>query len=403
MIKTKVLLFIVFSSVFLLSCQENIVKKIFIPKNIVIAHRGSTFHTPEETEAAYLWARNIGADYLEVDIQRSKDGVLLALHDMQLTRTTNIEQVYPEKKELSANNFTFEELLLLDAGSWFNTKNPERSQIAFSSVAEVNETKQVAFYFDEKGEKKIYLNANRKVYIGGKLGISTLEDVIRIAEGYRVAKDSVGNRLYKKYEKDGRTEYRLYYVVDTSDIGHRPGVYIETKEPQLFPNVEKELFNKLDQLGWNILTHPQSDTVTTKNGMVNIGNTSAKIILQTFSPKSLKNLFMEFHGKVPTCFLLWLGDPNMMKNDSITYFKNLEWAKKYRAQIIGPSIAGEPNNYDDLLTEKNYKWIRSYGFLIHPYAFDTYSQAQLYGNFCDGMFTNRAEITIDYYKKINKR
>ncbi|MDR3273003.1 MAG: hypothetical protein LBT29_05945, partial [Flavobacteriaceae bacterium] len=66
----------------------------YIPENIVVAHRGSTFWTPEETEAAYRWAREIGADYLECDMQITKDGIVLALHDDNLARTTNIEQVY---------------------------------------------------------------------------------------------------------------------------------------------------------------------------------------------------------------------------------------------------------------------------------------------------------------------
>ena len=56
----------------------------YVPEYAVIAHRGSTFWTPEETESAYRWAREIGADYLECDMQVSKDGVVLALHDDNL-------------------------------------------------------------------------------------------------------------------------------------------------------------------------------------------------------------------------------------------------------------------------------------------------------------------------------
>lgn len=66
-----------------------------MPNPAIIAHRGTTYWAPEETEAAYRWARNMGADYLEADLQLTKDGVLLTLHDDQLTRTTNIAQIYP--------------------------------------------------------------------------------------------------------------------------------------------------------------------------------------------------------------------------------------------------------------------------------------------------------------------
>ena len=40
----------------------------YLPRNIVIAHRGTTYWAPEETEAAMRWARNSGADYLELDL-----------------------------------------------------------------------------------------------------------------------------------------------------------------------------------------------------------------------------------------------------------------------------------------------------------------------------------------------
>jgi len=67
----------------------------YMNKNVVIAHRGSTFWTPEETEPAFLWARNIGADYLEFDVQLTKDNQLVAFHDKNLSRTTNVSEVFP--------------------------------------------------------------------------------------------------------------------------------------------------------------------------------------------------------------------------------------------------------------------------------------------------------------------
>lgn len=373
-------------------------KDIFIPKDIVIAHRGTTYWAPEETEMAYRWARDIGADYLEVDIQRSKDGVLLALHDDLLTRTTNIIDLYPSRKNSASSEFTFEELLDLDAGTWFVKEFAPEAAEYYLSKSYLKRTNKPAFYFNSEGEKVLFNGEG--IYVGGKQGISTLEDVIRIAEGYRIAKDSVGNRLYSILEEEGSSYYRFYYVKDEQDAGHRPGVYIETKEPRLFHGIEEDLYKELTRLKWNVLTDPVSDTLVRREGKVNIGNTSAKVILQTFSPESLVELNQLFKGKVPMTFLLWLGDSNMMQNDSITYFENLVFAKKHGAHIIGPSIFGPPNNYQDLLTEENAAWIRSQGFLIHPYSFDTPEQMMEYGERCDGMFTNLADLTMMYYKKI---
>ena len=387
----------------LVSC-DNDKNDLFIPQDIVIAHRGSTYWTPEETESAYRWARNMGADYLEVDIQRTKDGVLLALHDNDLTRTTNIENIYPLRLQNHSSDFTYEEILKLDAGSWFNRANPERARIGFSpNKKAIVAVESPAISFLSSGDVYVHPQYHKSAYMGGLQYISTLEDVIRIAEGYCIARDSLGNRLYDKITKNGKVEYQFFYIKDPQDKGHRPGVYIETKEPDIFPGIEKDLFQSLDKLAWNILTKEESSNERFIDQKVNLGNTSAKIILQTFSLESLKILQEEFEGKIPTTLLLWLGDENMLANDSITYWYNLKKAQEYGAHIIGPSISGEPNNYADLLKAENYKWIRQAGFIIHPYTFDLKEQTEKYGDLCEGMFTNRADATLEYYNSVGKR
>lgn len=77
----------------------------YVPLYACVAHRGSTYWTPEETEAAWRWARNMGADYLESDLQATKDGVVLANHDENLKRTTNIEDVFSDEVQLFVKIF----------------------------------------------------------------------------------------------------------------------------------------------------------------------------------------------------------------------------------------------------------------------------------------------------------
>ena len=45
---------------------------------LIIAHRGASYLAPEEARPAFLVARELGGDYLEFDIQRTKDVVLIA-------------------------------------------------------------------------------------------------------------------------------------------------------------------------------------------------------------------------------------------------------------------------------------------------------------------------------------
>jgi glycerophosphoryl diester phosphodiesterase len=58
---------------------------------IVIAHRGASGYLPEHTLAAYELAIKMGAAFIEPDLQLTKDGHLVAMHDTTLTRTTNVE------------------------------------------------------------------------------------------------------------------------------------------------------------------------------------------------------------------------------------------------------------------------------------------------------------------------
>ena len=58
---------------------------------LVIAHRGASGYLPEHTLAAYKKAIDMGADFIEPDLVVTKDGVLVARHEPNITATTNVE------------------------------------------------------------------------------------------------------------------------------------------------------------------------------------------------------------------------------------------------------------------------------------------------------------------------
>lgn len=105
-----------------------------IPYPAVIAHRGASFDAPESTAPAYQLARDLGADYLEMDLQRSRDGVLVVVHDNDLRRTSDVAERFPERRDSPVSAFTLAELKALDAGSWFNRAYPQRARAAFAGV-----------------------------------------------------------------------------------------------------------------------------------------------------------------------------------------------------------------------------------------------------------------------------
>ncbi|MCY0917651.1 MULTISPECIES: glycerophosphodiester phosphodiesterase [unclassified Streptomyces] len=86
---------------------------------VVYAHRGASAYAPENTLASIDLAMRMGIDWVENDVQRTKDGVLVVIHDDNLARTTDVEQVFPDRKPWLVKDFTADEIALLDAGSWF--------------------------------------------------------------------------------------------------------------------------------------------------------------------------------------------------------------------------------------------------------------------------------------------
>lgn len=83
-----------------------------------VAHRGASHRSPENTMAAVERALRVGADAVEVDVRRTRDGALVLMHDTTLTRTTNVRRVYPDRAPWRVHDFTLAELQRLDAGSW---------------------------------------------------------------------------------------------------------------------------------------------------------------------------------------------------------------------------------------------------------------------------------------------
>lgn len=323
-----------------------------IPHPAVIAHRGASFDAPESTAAAYKLARDLGADYLEMDLQRSKDGVLFALHDNNLQRTTDVATKFPERKDSPANEFTIAELKTLDAGSWFNTAYPDRA---------------------------------RPGYVG--LKILTLDEIIDIAQG---------NPL------------------------HKPGLYIETKEPKQFPGIERDLKDKLQDRGW---LSPTGSKLAKSN--LAVGQGKGKVVLQTFEKNSLELLEKEM-PQVPKILLLWVGEGSIEPKSKVTFAESgdkdkatyyakqepkdkaefqqwVEYAKAQGAIGTGPSAAltkGGDQSYSDLVKPWMNQFTHDQGMLVHVYTIDDavdYQKVTDAG--VDGIFTNRASELLKFYKR----
>ncbi|MDQ0861918.1 glycerophosphoryl diester phosphodiesterase [Bacillus sp. V2I10] len=241
-------------------------------KDIVnVSHRGASGYAPEHTITSYQMGDKMHGDYIEVDLQMTKDGKLIAMHDETVDRTTDGTGL--------VKDYTLEQIKQLDAGSWFNEKYPQ------------------------------YANPD---YAG--LKVPTLEEV------------------FQKFGKNAK-------------------YYIETKSPEVYPGMEKELLRLVNDY--------------------NINNNT--LLVQSFSSLSLKTM-NELDPSVKLVQLL------SYKTNAVITDAEIAAIKQY-AMGVGP-------NYT-YLNQDYVQKVAGSGLEIHPYTVnDKETMKKLIDWGVTGMFTN---------------
>ena len=114
----------------------------------IIAHRGASAYAPENTLPAFRLAFDMGADFIEYDLQVTKDKQLVVLHDQTLERTTNVEELFPARGRIAAGDksgkkhwyiydFTLAEIKKLDAGSWTGANFKDTTVPTFQETLDI--------------------------------------------------------------------------------------------------------------------------------------------------------------------------------------------------------------------------------------------------------------------------
>lgn len=78
----------------------------------VTAHRGDSLSAPENSLPAFQKAIDEGADWIELDVRQTKDGVVVVTHDANLQRIAGVDK--------NVSDLTYDELQTYDVGSWFS-------------------------------------------------------------------------------------------------------------------------------------------------------------------------------------------------------------------------------------------------------------------------------------------
>lgn len=99
----------------------------------VMAHRGASKETPENTMAAFQKAIDDMADYIELDVQLTSDGEVIVMHDSNAYRTTGVDE--------NIANMTYKEVRRLDAGSWYSEQYKGEKVPSLREVLELTQGK----------------------------------------------------------------------------------------------------------------------------------------------------------------------------------------------------------------------------------------------------------------------
>jgi glycerophosphoryl diester phosphodiesterase len=321
-----------------------------LPWPAVVAHRGASHDAPEETIPAYILARDLGADYLEMDVQRTKDGVLIALHDDTLDRTTNIAQVFPKRSRDPVSTFTLAEIKQLDAGSWFNKAYPDRARNSFAG-----------------------------------LQILTLDEVIDIAEGGAnkpglYIETKVPNQfpgieadLKKALAKRGWLAQRPAAAAGQVNVAHMPGrVVLQTFEKQSLELLQKEMPNV-----------PKVLLLWIGEGSI---EPASNVAFKDSGFKDKASYYGAQEVKSPEAFQAWV-----------------DWAKAHGAIGTGPSARltqGGDQSYMDLVKPWMNTLTHEKGLLIHSYTVDdAVDFKKISADGVDGFFTNRPAELLKFYDR----
>lgn len=197
----------------------------------VSAHRGASFHYPENTLASFVEAKRLGADYIELDVHETKDGKLVIIHDNSLKRVAGI------KKDVV--DMTYDELKTIDVGSHFDPKFKDERILLLSEVLEFAQENKIKLMIEIK-------KTGKEEHIE--------KDVIDLVDEYNFKdKCVIASLIYdvienvKRINPEYKTVYILGFIIgDINAFTSADAFSIETS------SINKRLVNELHNSGKDV-------------------------------------------------------------------------------------------------------------------------------------------------------
>lgn len=233
-------------------------------KNLLVAHRGYSAVYPENTLLAFEKAVENGANCFELDVQRTKDGKLVCLHDVTVDRTTNGTG--------NIKNLTWDHVKTLDAGSWKNSQFAGEKIPSLDEVFERFKNENVFILIEMKNDNN---------YVGIEKQIADLIKKYMIEEQV----------LYFSFDWESVNKIKQYYPLITTGL-------LASGTSLLDDALSAALLNKHSFISWDyytLLNNPDYITLWRKNDLsVNTWTVNNINTLQTLHDEGINMLTSDY-------------------------------------------------------------------------------------------------------------
>ncbi|MGH3647271.1 MAG: glycerophosphodiester phosphodiesterase [Micromonosporaceae bacterium] len=206
-----------------------------------VAHRGASGHAPENTIPAVELGIRQHADLVEVDVQLTRDGVLVVMHDTTLKRTTDVETYYPRRGPWRVKDFTYREIKQLDAGSWYGKEYAGTRVPTLQQVLDTLADSTAGLLLEVKAPKKY-------PGIGAKVAAALAEWPAWRDQGRRVVVCSFDWKFIKRFHTVMPSVETA--VIGTPSLRELPRIarYADQVNPQ-FGSVDAAYLQRVHELG----------------------------------------------------------------------------------------------------------------------------------------------------------
>ncbi len=258
----------------------------------VVGHRGACAYAPENTLASYRLALSHQVEFVEQDLQITKDKVLVCSHDTSLERVSNVAEIFPDRfqekeikgqkiKQWLIHDFTLDEIQQLDAGARFNPKFKGEKIPTFQDAIDLikgkaglcPETKGPEYYgrlgFDmealfievlkKNGLNKASVNPKTPILIQS-FSKQSLDKLLKTKTGWPMLwlsatkwtpamLDEAGKKFSALGPSKGEVTPAFVEQAHTHGLKVIPFTFRQSETPKQFAGVKEEMRHFLDDLG----------------------------------------------------------------------------------------------------------------------------------------------------------